>query len=46
MQKQAHGSGSALQFLDASQIEEAMKDYELDHMIPVYGDGSHTTPTK
>ena len=22
-----------------------MKDYDLGHMIPEYGDGGHTTPT-
>ena len=46
MQKEAYGSGVDLDFLDANQFEEAMVGYESKHMIPVYGDGSYTTPTK
>ena len=45
-QKQAHGSGEDLSFPDANLIEEAMKDHDPNHMVPIYGDGSHTTPTK
>lgn len=36
MHKQAHGSGVDLDFLDASQIEEAMRGYEPEHMVPVF----------
>ena len=46
MHKQAHGSGVDLDFPDANQIEEAMRGYDPEHMVPFYGDGCYTTPTK
>ena len=35
-----------LDFPVANQIEEAMRGYEPEHMVPIFGDGSYTTPTK
>ena len=46
MHKQAHGRGVDLDFFDAYQIEKAMRGYDPELMVPVYGDGSHTAPTK
>ena len=46
MQNQAHGSGEDLIFPDADQNKEAMKYHDPKHLVPIYGDGSHTTPTK
>ena len=46
MQKQADGSGEDLNFPDAEQIKEAMEDHAPNHLVTIYGDGSHTTPTK
>ena len=45
-QKYAHGSGCDLTFLDAKQIAQAMRGFDLDIKIPISRDGSHTTPTK
>ena len=46
MHKQPHGSGEDLDFPDADQIKEAMKGHGPKHLVPIFGDGSHTTPTK
>ena len=46
MHKEANGSGIDLDFPDAAQIDVSMAGYDQDHMVDVYGDGSHTTPTK
>ena len=37
MHKQAHGSGVDLDFPAATQIEEALRGYELEHMVPFFG---------
>ena len=42
--KLAHGSGVDLEYPDAEQIEENMKDLDQSYMVQVYGDGSFTTP--
>ena len=44
--KQIHGSGVDLDLPDANQIEEAMRGYGPEHMVPIFGDVSYTTPTK
>ena len=46
MYKEAHGSGVNPSFPTADEIDEAMQGHEETHMIPIYGDGSQTTPTK
>ena len=42
--KQAHGTGTDLEFPSAAEIDEVMKNHPRDQEIFVYGDGSHTTP--
>ena len=46
MHKQAHGSGVDLDFPDANEIEEAMRGYEPEHMVPIFGGVRYTTPPK
>ena len=44
--KQGHGAGVDLTFPDAQTIQHNMQDFDEDYLVPVYGDGSYTTPTK
>ena len=44
--KKAHGSGINLDYPDAAKIQEAMTGFDDNHKVPIYGDGSFTTPTK
>ena len=44
MYKEAHGSGIMPSFPTAAQIEEAMDGHHKAHMVPIFGDGSQTTP--
>ena len=46
MYKQGHGSGINLDFPHPQQILDEMEGYDESHMVPIYGDGSFTTPTK
>ena len=46
MHKQAHGSREYLDLHDSDQIKEAMEGHGPKHMVPMFGDGSHTAPTK
>ena len=46
MRKEAHGRSIDLEDPDAAKIEASMAGYDQDHMVDIYGGGSHTTPTK
>ena len=45
MNEEAHGGGTTPDFPTSQQIKEAMEGHEETHMVPIYGDGSQTTPT-
>ena len=44
--KQAHGSGRGLEFPSEEQIREQMDGLPNDYYVPIFGDGSLTSPTK
>ena len=44
--KEAHGSGTDLEFPTEDQIQEHMRGQPSEFMVTVYGDGSLTSPTK
>ena len=44
MYKEAHGSGVMPSFPSEQQIAEAMEGHEPEYLVPVFGDGSQTTP--
>ena len=46
MYKQGHGRGANLESPQLQQTCEAMEGYQESHMVPIYGDGSFTTPIK
>ena len=42
--KMAHGAGVAPEMPTEQQIEDAMTGYDHDFFVPIFGDGSLTTP--
>ena len=42
--KKSHGSGVDFNFPTEDEIDEQMKDLPKDYHVPVFGDGSQTTP--
>ena len=44
--KKGHGAGISPDVPTKQAIQEHMAGQEADYMVPVYGDGSHTSPTK